>query len=87
MLKLAEDEEWEEVVDLEEKRRQLIAAAFPLTTEQASMPSTIVDLERVIELDKQIMEMGVNAQHKMSTVLGKIQKGRQATTAYRKFAG
>ncbi len=87
MLKLAEAEKWEEVVDLEAKRRQLIADTFPLTPEQSSIPSTIVDLEHVIELDKQVMELGKNARHKMGAVLGKIHKGRQATTAYRKVAG
>jgi hypothetical protein len=87
MLQLAEAEEWEEIVGLEAERRQLIATAFPLTAEQAAIPSTVTDLEQIIELDHRLMGLCTKAQRKIGSVLGKIHKGRQATTAYRKVAG
>ncbi len=87
MLQLAEADEWEEVVDLEAERRQLIATTFPLTAEQATIPSTVTDLEQIIEFDNRLMGMCAKAQRKIGSVLGKIHKGRQATTAYRKVGG
>ena len=87
MLQLAEAEEWEEIVELEAARRQLIAATFPLTAEQAAIPSTVTDLEQIIELDNRLMGLCAKARRKIGSVLGKIHKGRQATTAYRKVAG
>jgi hypothetical protein len=87
MLQLAEAEEWEELVELEAERRQLIAATFPLTAKQAAIPSTVTDLEQIIELDHQLMGLCSKARRKIGSVLGKINKGRQATTAYRKVAG
>jgi len=84
MLRRSEAGEWEEAGNLEQQRRGLIQDCFPLTEEVAADPSTATVLEQIIDIDSKIMELGTKARQDVGAVLGKLQKGRQATNAYRK---
>ncbi len=84
MLKLAEDDKWEEIVDLDEQRHRLISATFPLNAEQLDISSAVTLIKHIMELDERVTALGTDAKQNMATVLSDIQKGRQATNAYHK---
>jgi len=81
---LAVDEEWEKVAELESERQCLIEKCFSskATFEEPEMAARYI--QEIIDLDKKVIAMGVDAQKVLGNALGDLQRGRQATQAYQK---
>jgi hypothetical protein len=80
MADLAEQGEWQAVVELESKRRELLEQAFA-----THLPADEFVSERVraiLDLDKQLMERSLSAREQIAAELSASSKGRKAATAY-----
>ncbi len=86
MRERAEAQQWETVQQLEERRRPLIAAAFPVRHPIASPDEVAEAVREIIELDRQTMSLGNGLKNEMGSLLGQINQGRHATRAYRAVA-
>ena len=82
MLELAESEAWEQVEELEQMRRHLlvneIQPGWPITEIQ-EMQSY---LNRIIELDSQVLLLARTRQAELGKLLGRLSHGRKAHRAY-----
>lgn len=86
MRQQAEAQQWEQVQLLEEQRRPLISAAFPVRHPIADPSAVAEAIREIIELDRQTMELGSGLKQEMGNLLGQINQGRHATRAYRAVA-
>ncbi len=82
---LAVDGEWEKVVALESERQSLIDKYFSQQVEHDAPQIAVRYIEKILELDKKVIAMGVEAQVALGSALGDLQRGRQATQAYQKI--
>ena len=72
--------EWQEVVELEPARRQLLEQAFAT---HAPVDEFVTDRVRaILDLDKRLMAQSIEARDRIAEELGRTSKGRKATTAY-----
>ena len=80
MTELGGEGEWDTVVALEPERRQLLEQAFA-----THLPADEFVSERVraiLDLDKRLMELSVQARDQIADELGQAGKARKAATAY-----
>jgi len=80
---LAVAKEWEEAEILEVKRRKLLEACFPPQVKFDDPLQAAGLIREIIELDKKVMALGIEARKVIGGALKGIQQGRQATEVYR----
>ena len=76
----AESGEWAAVIELEAKRRALLEQAFA-----TRVPADEFVAERVraiLDLDKVLMTLSLDARERVAAELSSASKGRKATSAY-----
>ncbi|MFC1683952.1 flagellar protein FliT [Pseudomonadota bacterium] len=81
---LAEKSEWEAAATLEQERRSLIESCFSpgVTFDAPQLAAT--KIQEILDLDKQVLDMGAKARKEAGEALGGIQRGHQALQAYQK---
>lgn len=84
MLALATEDAWQEVVALEAERRALLEQAF--ATREPLSESLAARVREILELDKVLMEASLRIRDEIGTELGRINRGRRGTEAYRASA-
>ena len=84
MHELAVDGEWEQVVALESERQNQMDKFFSSQVTYDDPKLAARYIQEIIDLDKKIIAMGVDAQKILGNALGDLQRGRQATQAYQK---
>ncbi len=83
MLDKARDGDWERVQELEQGRQQLFAQSFPLKSGQVTDASALsAQIHKIIELDKETMQLAAKCRKEFSGLIGKLTTGRQAVAAY-----
>ena len=82
---LAINGEWERVDELECERKTLVDRYF--SSEAAFDDPQIAAhyVQEIIELNKKVITMGLEARDTLSNALGNFQRGRQAAQAYQKI--
>lgn len=77
--------EWEKAVALESERQCLMNKCFSsqVTFDDPQMAARY--MQEIIDLDKKVIAMGINAQKELGNTISDLQRGRQATQAYRKI--
>ncbi len=84
MLKEAEIGEWDDLIKTQQEREELIKAFFPIN-ESCSNPEEVQNqVERIMQLDRQVMELAQCQQKDLGMMLSQFSTGRQATQAYKK---
>lgn len=85
MLGNARDGKWEQVQQLEQKRQQLFAQAFPLDKDSITDAAALAaQIQNIIDLDKQTMQLAAKDRKEFAGLMGKLSSGRQAVAAYQK---
>jgi len=77
--------DWDAVIDLEPERRNLLEQAFA-----THVPADELVADRVraiLDLDKQLMAMSIEARDRIADELGHTNKARKATSAYQSARG
>ena len=87
MLKAARDEAWEELVDMEENRRNLISDFFS----ESAAPDEVCDItegtQEILAIDKEIMAISRKQRDLIGSALSDIKKHRQVKKAYLENTG
>ncbi len=86
MLKDAENGDWECVIEMRDKREQLIESCFPVEETCADPAGMRQRLSHVIALDGQVMALAKQQQKDLGKALSDLNVGRQATAAYKKMS-
>ncbi len=80
MLALAEQDQWQEVIGLEARRRGVLEQAFasmePLNEAQAEQ------VRRILALDKGLIEASTRVRDQLGEALEQINRGNRANHAY-----
>lgn len=84
MLTLAAEDAWQEVVALEAERRALLEQAF--ATREPLTESLAARVREILELDKILMEASLRVRDQVGAELGRLNRGRRGTDAYRASA-
>lgn len=86
MLTSAKAGEWDSVISLETARRNLIQDFFAIkaTFEEAQWVASGV--RKIMDVDKEIMCLGKNDMRLIASELDSLQRGKQASNAYQKYA-
>lgn len=79
--------EWEKAARLESERQALIHTCFSDQTEFNDPRKAMQLIQKIIDLDQQSIEMGVDARSELKDSLGKLQRGGQAVRAYQNTQG
>ena len=82
LLRRAEASAWEQVRELEPRRADLIGRCFPLDASVTRAEQAAVPITRIIELDQRIMALAAQERQRLGDEIGRLQQGRQATSAY-----
>ncbi|NOY62782.1 MAG: flagellar protein FliT [Gammaproteobacteria bacterium] len=82
MLALAESEDWSAVSDIELKRHTLIEHYFSTTTSHCDKQNVIRFIQQVLQIDKQIAQLGAVYRNKQRGKLQTLNKSRKAVNLY-----
>ena len=82
MLKMANDSNWDELVDIEEQRRNLIHDFFSSPAEIEDVPEITEGTKNILDIDRQIMEMSKNHRDELGTQLSDMKQGSRVSKAY-----
>ena len=82
MLQLARNKDWEKVIVLESQRNILISDYFamPVSDQEAAQVASYIN--RVLEIDKQLIKLGDLECHCLRENLQKINHGKHALKVY-----
>jgi hypothetical protein len=80
MAALGDDGDWEAVVELEPRRRELLEQAF--ATHVPADEFVAQRVRAILDLDKRLMAQSVEARERIAAELSQASKGRKATNAY-----
>jgi hypothetical protein len=81
MVELGDGSDWEAVIALEPQRRALLEQAFAT---HAPVDDVITQrVQAILDLDRQLMAITLEARDRAATEIGQASKGRKATSAYR----
>ncbi len=78
----AYQDEWDEVVELEAKRRALITACFAQTLPDLIAEKVEHAITTIIKMDQEVMALGTQKMSEYSTELQKLDYGKKAMKAY-----
>jgi hypothetical protein len=87
MLRDASDEEWAQLQLLEQRRRKLIAACFPLDGPVSEPRQAADQIRQIIETGEMVAELASTARDGAGNALGELKQRRTATRAYRLVGG
>ncbi len=82
MLKYARAGEWEQVLQMEPQKRELIEQTFPLDDTNGDIASIIKQIQKISSLDQETMQLAAKSSKEFSGLLSKMNTGRQAVAAY-----
>jgi len=80
MAELGAGGDWQQVIALEGQRRTLLDQAFSETLPADEI--TAGQIHAILEADKRLMHVGVEARDEAATELTRIQRGRKVKRAY-----
>ncbi len=87
MLKLAEQGDWEKVMEEEQVRRDLIERFYSNTDQARKVPGIAEMTREMISINKKLTKLAVHAKKQMGGDASSIGKGRRAVNAYSSNAG
>jgi hypothetical protein len=73
--------DWEQVLELERRRSGLLEQAF--TEALPADEPTASRIRAILETDKRLMSLGVEARDEAASELAQLQRGRKGQQAYR----
>ena len=82
MHELGKRDEWEEVQVLETRQSALLRECFEPGHSFQSRAKASELLQQILDLNKEILEVGGSSKCRLKENISKIQKGREATRAY-----
>lgn len=82
MLKLAQDDAWETLADIEPQRRDLIMKFFERPAGEDEAAEIAATIQDVLEIDKEIIARGRQGRDAIRRELNQIAHGRLAVRAY-----
>ena len=82
MLDKAKNDDWQAVIELESKRTALIADFFRIPVAGGEAPAVAHYINKVLEIDKQLIELGNKQCHHLRESLQKINQGKRAMKVY-----
>ena len=85
MLALGEEGQWNDVIELEVQRREVLERAF--ATRNQVNESLAQRVREILDLDKGLMEMSLKVRDEVAAELGQFNRSRKASSAYRASAG
>ncbi|MDH5358618.1 MAG: flagellar protein FliT [Gammaproteobacteria bacterium] len=81
MLAFSQKEQWDEMIELDQQRKPLIAALFPVDEDgQTEVIRGL--LQTLLELNKQLETVSLKARDDVRTQLQGLNKQRKVTSAY-----
>jgi len=86
MLVHARSGEWNTVIEMETQRQNKMQEYFTATSQLDEVQGIIEGISTVMELDKEIMDMGKSDINKLGNSLEQINRGKKAQFAYQKLA-
>ena len=81
---LAADGDWDAVFPLENRRRNLIADCFAPDIPFRDPELAARRIQRILDLDRSLMDMGVAQRQELGTALKELHRGRSAAKAYQR---
>ena len=83
MLAAAEAERWEDLAELEQRRRPLVHEAFDETPEEPEAARAVAAaIQEIMAIDQRVAELAGQARDSIAGELRGLSKGRQAARAY-----
>lgn len=82
MLENAQEGAWEDVIEIETERREVLERFFAEPVDQSNAESVSKGLKYIMECDKKIMELGSVTKDALADDLNKMDQGRKAVKAY-----
>ena len=82
MLDKAQEDAWDEVFLMEEKRREWISAYFLEPAQQAATALVAEGIQEIIAIDNEIMTLGTQKKLELGLALQKMDQGKKAVKAY-----
>ncbi|VAW73705.1 hypothetical protein MNBD_GAMMA13-327 [hydrothermal vent metagenome] len=82
MLTLAQDNEWEQVAELDDKRRSLVMQCFQLATSDRDAPAVAAAIKEILLLNQQVADLGAQQQATLGGQIRAQQLGKTAKQAY-----
>jgi Flagellar protein FliT len=82
MLEKAREDSWDDVVDLEAERNELIELFFLEPVQQECAEAVAVGIQAIIAMDVDIMELGALKKLDLVEILQKMEMGKKAVQAY-----
>lgn len=82
MLDRAGQLEWDEVVPLEVRRKQLVMECFREPTPEQDAAEVAAAIREILSLNQQVAELGKQCQAELGTEIHTHNRGRAASSAY-----
>ena len=82
MLGKAQEDAWDEVFSMEEKRREWIRTYFLEPIQQAATQIVAEGIQEIIAIDSEIMALGAQKKLELGLELQKMDQGKKAVKAY-----
>ncbi len=82
MLASAEKEEWENLIDVETERRQHLEQFFATTTSADEVIWVKQAVERIIDIDKQVIQISEKSKQSLVKERNMLSKGQLVSKAY-----
>jgi len=82
MLVAAKNEEWEQLIEIGSERYQYLAQFSVFSSTPADAPWVRQGLERVLEIDKHIVQMSEKRKNTLAETNKNLSKGQAASKAY-----
>ena len=86
MQSCARQGKWEEVQDMEVSRREIMLNFFSTTASVDEAEWISRGIREVLEIDREIMDLGKKNLHKLSQQIQNLKVGEKVEKAYRAFA-
>jgi hypothetical protein len=82
MLEKAQSSAWDEVIELEAKRRDLISAFFLTPIQTESAPTVAEGIQLILAMDRDTAKLGQTEKLDAGQALRQMEQGRKAVKAY-----
>lgn len=82
MLEKAQSSAWDEVIELEAKRRDLIVAFFLTPIRPELAPAVAEGIQLILAVDREIAKLGLAEKLDAGQALRQMEQGRKAVKAY-----
>lgn len=82
ILTKAKNQDWEEVITLEQERNQLFKDFFLEPVQLADVAMVAAGIEEIMSIDRDIMDLGIMKKLDLADVLHTLDQGKKAVKAY-----